>query len=409
MRLFRLPLLLAVLAACSDGPSEPERPGPPASIVPTSTAVPTANAGTAITAPITLKVQDASSRGIPGQTVTFTVTAGGGSLAAGSAVSNADGVVTVPAWTLGKSAIPQKLTASVGAVTAEVTAQVNTAYAIDVRFFGDAMSAEHQALFTNAATRLRGIITGDVINVAVGASRDLASDCGIAGLPTLPAGQIDDVIIYAAVQPIDGAGKILAQAGPCLVRDAANLRLTVVGVMSFDIADLNNLATGGRLQDVITHEMLHVIGIGTLWDERSLLVDKGLSTVNYSGAQARSACIQMGGSAPCVSNVPVENTGEAGTRDGHWRESTFDTELMTGFAENSGPMPLSLMTVGALADLGYVVNTAAADAYTVPAGSALMALRAAGEPAPAWETVVRPTSTITPGGHVEPVRGARVP
>jgi len=408
MRSFRLPLLLAVLAACSDGPSEPERPGPPTSIAPTSTAVPTANAGTAITAPITLKVLDAGARGVPGQTVTFTVVAGGGSLASATAVSNADGIVTVPAWTLGKSAIPQKITATVGAVTTEVSAQVSSAYAIDVRFFGDPMSAEHQALFTNAAARLRGIITGDVINVAVGESRDLATDCGIAGLPTLPVGQIDDVIIYAAVQAIDGPGKILAQAGPCLVRDAANLRLTVVGVMSFDIADLNNLATGGRLQDVITHEMLHVIGIGTLWDARGLIVDKGLQTVHYTGQQARAACIQMGGSAPCASNVPVENTGEPGTRDGHWRESTFDTELMTGFAENSGPMPLSLMTIGALADLGYVVNTAAADPYTVPAGSALMALRAGGEPASAWEAVVRPTSTISPSGEVAPVSGARV-
>lgn len=411
MRLFRLSLLIVALAACSDGPSEPDPPGPPATIVQTSTTAPTANGGTTVTTPITLKVQDASGRGVPGQTVSFSVVAGGGSLTTTTAVTNAEGIVTVPAWTLGKSAVPQTISATVGAVAAEVNAQVTTAYAIDVRFFGDAMSAEHQALFTNAAARLRAIITGDVINVAVGASRDLATDCGIAGLPTLPAGQIDDVIIYAAVQPIDGAGKILAQAGPCLVRDAANLRLTVVGVMSFDIADLTNLTTGGRLQDVITHEMLHVLGIGTLWKERTLIVDAGLETVNYNGPLARAACIQLGGGAPCSSSVPVENTGGAGTRDGHWRESTFDTELMTGFAENSGPMPLSLITTGALADLGYVVNNSAADPYTVPAGSALMALRAASDATPAaWESVVRPTTTISPGGRVDPMNnGARVP
>lgn len=38
---------------------------------------------------------------------------------------------------------------------------------------------------------------------------------------------------------------------------------------------------------------------------------------------------------------------------------------MTGFASR-GPMPLSRLTLGALADLGYSVNYAAADPYTIP-------------------------------------------
>lgn len=38
---------------------------------------------------------------------------------------------------------------------------------------------------------------------------------------------------------------------------------------------------------------------------------------------------------------------------------------MTSFA-GRGPMPLSRLTLGALADLGYSVNYAAADAYTIP-------------------------------------------
>ena len=66
----------------------------------------------------------------------------------------------------------------------------------------------------------------------------------------------------------------------------------------------------------------------------------------------------------------LANTGGSGTRDGHWRESTFDTELMTGFTER-GPMPLSVITVGALADLGYTVDRSKADPYTVPSTLAL--------------------------------------
>jgi hypothetical protein len=68
-----------------------------------------------------------------------------------------------------------------------------------------------------------------------------------------------------------------------------------------------------------------------------------------------------------ATGVPVENTGGQGTRDSHWRDSVFGAELMTGYAEPAGVrMPISRLTVGALEDLGYGVNYAAADSYTMP-------------------------------------------
>jgi hypothetical protein len=398
MRLTRLAFVLATFAAtaCKDGPVEPDRPGPPAAFVVTGGAQ-SARAGTALATPVTIRVNDASGRGVPGQTVSFTVQLGGGSLAAASAVTNAEGIATMPAWTLGKSAVPQTVRAELGTLTSEIAATVQTNYLIDVRFFGTAMSAEHQALFTNAAARLSAIVTGDVTNVNATSPTDLATTCNMPGLPTL-AEIVDDVIIYAAVQEIDGPGKILAQAGPCLVRQAQFGRQPVVGIMSFDLADLQNLSNGGRLQDVITHEMLHVLGIGTMWTDRGLIVDAGLETVNYSGTQARSGCVDVGGSAACSINVPLENTGGPGTRDGHWRESIFDTELMTGFAEQR-EMPLSFLTIGALADLGYTVNRDAKDSYSVPAPAAIAA-KVAAEPKEAWERALPiEIVTISPDGR----------
>jgi hypothetical protein len=61
----------------------------------------------------------------------------------------------------------------------------------------------------------------------------------------------------------------------------------------------------------------------------------------------------------------VENTGGAGTRDGHWRESVFGNELMTGFY-NSGPNPLSAVSAASLRDLGYVVDDSRTEAFTLP-------------------------------------------
>ena len=62
----------------------------------------------------------------------------------------------------------------------------------------------------------------------------------------------------------------------------------------------------------------------------------------------------------------MENTGGQGTRDAHWRESIFGRELMQGYAK-AGGMPLSRITTGSLQDLGYQVNLAASDGYSLTA------------------------------------------
>ncbi len=67
--------------------------------------------------------------------------------------------------------------------------------------------------------------------------------------------------------PIDGAGKVLGQAGPCFIRNSN--RLTVIGIMKFDTADLPNMQANGTLNDVILHEMGHVLGFGSSGKTRS--------------------------------------------------------------------------------------------------------------------------------------------
>ena len=136
--------------------------------------------------------------------------------------------------------------------------------------------------------------------------------------------------------------------------------------MRFDTADLANLETGGLLQLVILHEMGHVLGVGTLWPTFGLLTGAGGADPFFTGVQARAAFDQIGGAGYTAGGkVPVENTGGGGTRDAHWRESVFATELMTGFISN-GSNPLSTVTIGQFGDEGYSFNLGAADVYTVP-------------------------------------------
>lgn len=356
-------------ASCKD--SGPVTIGPPAKIVLLPGTAPAALANTTIATTIQIQVQDAGGRPVPEQTVNFIVTAGGGSLSALTAVSDANGIVTVPSWKLGKSASAQTVTATVSttSVTLAINAAVSTNYAIVVRFFGNPMTAAQQALFTNAAARISGFLTGDIID-ANAQNVDVAQ-CGVSGQPPLNE-VIDDILIYASIQDIDGPGKILAQAGPCLGRPGGtqNQFMPAVGSMQFDAADIDNLSGAGSLQEVITHEMLHVLGFGVLWDDppnRAYLTGRDTPDPRYIGPQGRQGCLASSGTVTCATSVPVEATGGAGTANSHWRESSFDTELMTGFIDAS-PNAISIMTIGSMADLGYTVNNADFDSYTIPGG-----------------------------------------
>jgi hypothetical protein len=146
--------------------------------------------------------------------------------------------------------------------------------------------------------------------------------------------------------------------------------------MVFDTDDLDDLESFDLLDEVVTHEMGHVMGIGTLWPEQGLLADavsEGGVDPHFTGTQAIAAFNAAGGTDYPDEKVPVETEGGPGTEDSHWRESVFDNELMTGFI-NVGPNPLSAVTVASLADQGYTVNLAEADPYTLP----LPGLRAGG-------------------------------
>jgi len=73
----------------------------------------TAKAGAALTVQIVLRVTGGSNVAIPGQTVAFSISSGGGSISPQSAVTNALGEVSVK-WTLGPQTGLQMATASAG-------------------------------------------------------------------------------------------------------------------------------------------------------------------------------------------------------------------------------------------------------------------------------------------------------
>ena len=226
-------------------------------------------------------------------------------------------------------------------------ARAASPFTITVVFLGGLTTSQKNA-FKAAADRWSKVIVGDLPDVVIG-------------------GQvIDDLLIEASGVPIDGTGSILGQAGPTHLRPAsagAAAFIPAKGRMQFDTADLAAMQTNGTLKDVITHEMGHVLGIGTIWTNKGLLAGASGNNPTFTGANAKKEYGILKGTGPTV--VPVENTGGPGTKNSHWRDTIFKNELMTGFV-NAAPNPLSRVTVASLKDLGYVVDLTKAEPYVLP-------------------------------------------
>jgi hypothetical protein len=326
-------------------------------------------AGTSLLTQPAVVVRDGAGNVLPGRTVVFSVTGGSGTVTGGTAVTDASGIATVGSWILGSTANLNTLTATVvgpGVVNSPIAFSAAgcapgaaTGYGITL-CFNSTMTASQRAAFESAASRWQGLITGDLGNIAV---NQAAGFCGSTS-PSLNM-TVDDLLIFAAVENIDGAGGTLGSAGPCWIRSPGFL--SIVGTMRFDAADLASMEGSGQLAPVIVHEMGHVLGVGTLWTALGLLnnpssAGSALDTW-FGGAGGLTGFNNVGGSTYTGGNkVPVENTGGSGTMNAHWRESVLANELMTGWI-NVGSNPLSELTVRSLADLGYTVNVAGADPF----------------------------------------------
>jgi leishmanolysin len=244
-------------------------------------------------------------------------------------------------------------------------------FQITLRFI-NTPTANQRAQFENAARRWQSLIVGDV----VATEGDIpANGCG-PGFP-LPAfsGVIDDIMINVLLQEIDGPGGILGAAGACFVR--TNDGLPLYGLMFFDTADLAFLEGLSLFDEVVVHEMGHVLGFSAgIWNlnipgvfQRTLLANPNTVDPRFLGKHAGAMYTAMGGKG----TVPVEGLPFGpGTRNSHWDEATFFNELMTGFLNTVSANfinPMSRMTAASMKDLGYAA-VPLGEPYELPAASA---------------------------------------
>ena len=190
-------------------------------------------------------------------------------------------------------------------------------------------------------------------------------------------GYVDDLRLYVQMTSIDGEEGLLGYAGPVFKRSPSQLpSLSVLVLDSDDLDDFTTVA----FQDLVSHEIGHALGFGTVWEDLDLLQNPSLDSfgdpitpapdTHFNGTRAIAAFNSAGGENYTGAKVPVENEeGGAGTRDGHWRNSVIGpNELMDGFGNPAQTEhdPLSLITIESMADLGYTVDVTQAGTYMLP-------------------------------------------
>ncbi|WP_308916926.1 leishmanolysin-related zinc metalloendopeptidase [Jannaschia sp. LMIT008] len=165
---------------------------------------------------------------------------------------------------------------------------------------------------------------------------------------------VDVVVVDVFAREIDGAGGTLASAGPTFVSDqiAADgtpYVLATDGEVEFDIADLDTQSEA-LLFATLVHEIAHVLGFGTLWEDNGLYVR---GSGRYTGAEGVAAYRAEFGAVD--SFVPAELDGGPGSIDAHWDDGWLgpDNELMLAEAVDDA-LVVSRTTVASFRDLGFV-------------------------------------------------------
>ena len=256
----------------------------------------------------------------------------------------------------------------------------DSSFDIELHYLGREPTPAQRDVFRQAAEVWERVITGGLSDRFIDSSEARCGD----GDPSLFGTHIDDLLVYIGLKSLDGPGGALAEAGPCWTRLPSHLPF--IGTVTIDTADLPVMERNGVLGKVVTHEIGHALGFGIIWDQippegppflQQPSVVNGFIEVpgrdtHFSGPAAVAAFDAVGGDAyRGGAKVPVENDTVRygiGALDGHWRESVLGHELMTSSLsiEPGVHEPLSIVTIAALEDLGYSVDDAAAEQYTLP-------------------------------------------
>ena len=241
---------------------------------------------------------------------------------------------------------------------------------------------------------------------------------------------IDDLLIQVDMADL-GQG-VIALAGFTDIRDG-NTHEPAHGVFTTNgLPYLGQMTINSTFQaavglgTTIAHEIGHVIGFGTLWqngvgDFAELVQGLGTDNPVFVGENAVREFSQIFSASdsgvPLFGECVTHTHAYDGSYGSHWRDDVFNDyphygELMTAAYPIDGDHDgnviragLSRVTVGALEDLGYAVNYLGAETYAPFGGAALFPDQADSS----GPGVVGPVAGGQPAGGDQPGGGEGLP
>jgi hypothetical protein len=186
---------------------------------------------------------------------------------------------------------------------------------------------------------------------------------GFSGqLPDTIQRTVGEIKISGQIAPVDGSGGILGFASVSkylTYLDRRPFGIPQTGDMVFDVADATDFQNQGLFDDIVRHEMAHVLGFqATAWARNRLNLGPNNT---YTGAFALKRYRQESGRLDALF-VPVEQLGGPGTALSHWDSTdpffydpvTNTGDIMLGFITEAPRV--SETTWSVFADLGFKVK-----------------------------------------------------
>ncbi|UWR12389.1 DUF4214 domain-containing protein [Sulfitobacter mediterraneus] len=216
--------------------------------------------------------------------------------------------------------------------------------------------------FEEAAARWENVIVGDLPFASVegyGFVDDILIEVQIVDIDLVFEGVEQDILAISGVVEQRGTDLTLGELLPTRSRIVVNAEAAETVKLSID--------------DLAANAIGRALGFGSLWEELGLVqnTDGGAA---YVGSNALREFADVLGTPN--GSALLEDGANGGLANEYWRESVLGRELMTptiGFRIDAPRPPgvidnaLSAITIGAMEDLGYMVNYAAADPLALSA------------------------------------------
>jgi hypothetical protein len=317
---------------------------------------------------------DAEGRLVLPDEVTYDVVSGGGVLAGTRIVrGTAPGLVVVRARARGQETIDTLTVVPPSRFTVDIRVGRTEAGGVGV------LSDRARAALDRAVKRWRQVIREDLPPQPV-----RTATAGPCRAPVLDE-TITGVVIFA--RELDLGTGIVAQAAACILRPDGR---TVVGFVEMNSRFLGTL-TETQLVETMIHELAHAFGFGSAWrrsDGFARFV-ASTGTARWTGPVAAANFAFLRNTAAWTGPlVPVAPDLA------HWNGTTFRAETMEPTLRPQNR--LSAITIGAFADMGYVVNDRSWERYALPG----IAVTPSIAPLSLANDVVAPYGVAMPDGTV---------